>query len=424
MTNLTPLFFNPQKKLKNADEALANGFHYDALKIYRSVLKRTGDDPTVAPRAEEGRRKARRGLMERQLEEARGLWDDGRYVEAIECAENAVDLADDDGDRRRAGELLERIKAAGNQALRARPDVPGGGTACAAPLVTDEAPADVGEEDLFQLYLDTLPEERAETYRSFGEVFSHAYVLTQQGRGSEALEHYDTLPDDVRRHPLVRLLEGQALGLAGRDAAALETLAMHGLPEDLEPVRLELKAAALWKLGRRDEAEAAAREMVAAAPEDVRAAHILAQFQAAAGKAEEALATLAPWIHPTEVIPEIDRLAIWLQLQTGRQDDAVAILERTVKRYFHHSLSRSCGRQVNPSFGLQADVFPAPGSEDAAADLPRWAARTLLDLYLSRDEPDEDKVRELVESLIMYDPAGEIEYRDKLERYLTHPGPS
>ncbi|MBD3333880.1 MAG: hypothetical protein GF355_00005 [Candidatus Eisenbacteria bacterium] len=421
---MSPLFFNPDKKLKSADEALAKGFHYDALKIYRSVLKRAGDDPTVASRAEEGRRRARHGLMERQLEEAQGLWDDDRYMEAIECAENAVDLADDDGNRRRADDLLERIKEAGNEALRAPPADPGGGTTCAAPLVADDAPADVGEEDLFQLYLETLPEERAETYRSFGEDFSRAYILTQQGRGNEALEHYDALPDDVRRHPLVRLLEGQALGLAGRDEAVLEALDMRGLPEDLEPVRLELKAMALWKLNRRDEAEAAARDLVAAAPEDVRAAHILAQFQAAAGESAEALATLEPWIHPTEPVPEIDHLAIRLQLQTGRQDEAVKLLERTVERYFHNSLSRSCGRQVNPSFGLQADVFPAAGSSEDAADSPRWAARTLLELYLSRDEPDEGKVRELVESLIMYDPAGEIEYRDKLERYLTHPGRS
>jgi thioredoxin-like negative regulator of GroEL len=423
-------FFNAERTLKNSDKALAKGFFYDALKGYKAVLKKENDNKMILMQAEAGAQKAREGLMRKQLDEAQRLMGEGDLVEAAESCRNAIDLAGADLDKREAEQLLARLLPESDDSLDDDIGVetaPAGGAvispACGCrPEVReldDAAGLDIDKDELFELYLNAYPEERAGELRRLGTVFRDAFLLTQEGKGAEAAERFDAAPPEEAAHPLFRFHHAQALYACDRDDEALRLLEDLSLPADLQPVRAELRTVLFWRMQQVEEAEQEARRLAEMAPGDLGSSHLYAQILAAQGKYEQALDILLDWLDPGQVVPPVDMLAIQLYLKLGRVDEARELLERAADQYFHNSLSRKNQQQVNQSFGLGTRMFtPQEDEDDAENPFPLWAGRTLLNLYLRhREEPD--RVGGLVETLIMFDPGSEVEYRDRFDKYVN-----
>jgi tetratricopeptide (TPR) repeat protein len=415
-----PWLFNSEKKLKRADADLSDGLFYDAMRAYKDILKKEKNNAWVRAQAEAGLVKARQGLVGLQTEEAKRLLKDGDRMEALECCRNAIELAGSDLRATEAKSILSTIlpesSETADEALEEMVDLE-------APTEDEDGagatPPEIGKEDLFQLYLNSLPDEWAETLAGFGPAFRDGYLLVQQGRAEEGLERLAEAPDQV--HPLFRFHKAQALFTCGRDKEALEALADLDLPDDLMRIRAELRTVLFWRLGEGEKSEKEARWLHEAAPDDMSAAHLYAQVLASNQKYGEALGLLKPWIHPAQIIPALDQMVIQLCLKLDEIDDATVLLERAVTKYFHDSLSSGCGSQVGRSFGLGARAFPSVEKVEPVEPYPLWAARKLLDLYIEHGEAPE-KVEDLVETLIMYDPESELEYRERLNAYLDSGG--
>lgn len=421
-----PLFFNSQKKLREGEDDLARGLFYDALRAFQSVLKRERGDLMIRGRAETGVREAKRGLMRLQLEEARRLLENGKKVDAAECCRNAIELAGGGVEAKEARELLAQIV----------PDEWDGSPEDGVATPAEDGPApgdaddgaatgfdsdDIDPEDLFELHLSSLPEERAETLRGFGPEFRAAFLMSQQGRFTEALDAFARVPEDVAKHPLLRFEVAQAAHACGRHEDALKALEDIALPDELERARLEIRAVAFRALGVNDKAEAEALRLLAAAPDDESVAYLCARILTANGKNDAALDVLLPWIDPLRPRPAINQLAVTLFLRLGRTDDAVEILEREVKRYFHESLSMPHEARVSQVImGDTAQDLSPPGGPKDPIPFPLWAGRTLLALYLERDT-EHRKIAALVDTLSMYDPESEVQYRQRFEEWLDAP---
>jgi tetratricopeptide (TPR) repeat protein len=432
---MSPWLFNAEKKLKAADEDLARGLYYDAMRAYKQILKKEKNNTMVLGQADAGLRKARQGLMELQTAEAKKFLDEGDGVQAAECCRNAIDLA---GTDLRAKEA-EKILATLLQGSTEEEDVTSPDVSVRTEGIPEErvatsqeiedadreterqeervaSPTGIEKEDLFRLYLESLPEDRAEILANFGPEFRDGYVLTQQGKPEEALERYEEAPSLAARHPIFLFHKSQALYSCGRDKEALEILESLDLPEDLRRLRAELRTVLYWRLDEAEKSEAEARELHSMTPDDITTAHLYAQVLTSNGKHKEALDILIPWVDPVQVIPQIDRLVIQLCLELDLIDDAMDLLEKAVNRYFHDSLSMPAEGQLGRVFGAGPGVSPSVAPEPSES-FPLWAARKLLDLYIEHDVgPDE--VGKLVETLVMFDPESEVEYRDRLSRYL------
>ncbi|MBU1698663.1 MAG: tetratricopeptide repeat protein [Candidatus Eisenbacteria bacterium] len=423
-------FFNAERKIKSADAALAKGFFYEALKEYKAILKKETDNKMILMQAENGSKKAREGLIKAQLAEAERLLGENDPVEAAECCRNAVDLAGADLDSKEAKKMLARLMPGMDESLDSEIGVdtkPSGGAVlrpacgCRAEVceLDPSVPLDIDKDELFELYLNAYPEERAEELRHLGSVFRDAFLLTQEGKGAEASDRFAEASAEEAGRPMFRFHQAQALYSCGRDEEALKILEDLPLPEDLRPVRTELRTGLFWRLKQVENAENEARQLAAMAPDDLGSSHLYAQILAAQGKYQESLDILDEWLDPGQVVPPIDMLVIQLNLKLDRVDEARQLLERAVNQYFHNSLSRKNQSPVNESFGLGTRMFTPQEDEDNAENpFPLWAGRTLLNLYIKHQE-EPDRVNGLVETLIMFDPGAEVEYRDRFENYVN-----
>jgi hypothetical protein len=219
--------FNAEKKLKKANEHLAKGNYYDARMAFEEILMRDGVPSSFLDRARTGWRQARQALMEGQLEEAKRLIRAGETAAARESCIASLEQAGDDLDASEAKEILDRIDAGQTEAVRLLDGLDESAAAEQLPAeeaeTEEEASAD-GSDELFDVLLQSLSEEQAEAYRSFGNEFQTGYLLLQEGKAKQALEHFSTVPEHITSNPYFRLENGQALMFERRYDEAFNTL--------------------------------------------------------------------------------------------------------------------------------------------------------------------------------------------------------
>jgi tetratricopeptide (TPR) repeat protein len=387
--------FNAEKKLAKGQEQLAKGHYYEARLTFEEILVHDNVEAGIIGQAKDGRRKVRLALIDLQKGEADQYLRAGEIPQALDCWRAIVDLAGDELDSTEAKAML--AKYGGEKGPHAKILE---GLDAVAPVATLPA-EDEGEEEyfgddpeeIFEVYLQTLPDEQAEAYRALGGPFREGYLLIQQGNAAEALEHFASADGDALKSPYLHLESAQALLLSNQNERALQTIDSIEPPKEVRRRVAEMRAILLERLGRGEEAESEALR-VWEEGKDADAALLYAEILLDHQQFDRALDVLKPFVHPSRPQAEIDRLAAKAYAGLGRIEDVRNLLERAVETFF------------------QGPV----GIRDAPA-FPLWAARDLLDLYTAVGEAPE-KVRSLAQHLIRHDPdAGEV-YRGALSAYV------
>ncbi len=387
--------FNPEKRIAKGDEELAKGFYYDARMIYEDILRREGIPDAVRARAKEGWRKARAALIEAQIDEAKRQLAAGDEEEAAQSCRSAIEQADEDLDASEARAMLEKISGGSPEAQRAallKHLVESGAAEAVPPREVDGAePEEIvtggSDEEVFEVYMNAFPEEIADRYRAFGPEFRFAYVKLQEGKTDEALELLDSTPEGIRDDPLLRLERGQALLLADRNDEALQAIEGIALPKEIDARRSHMRVILLERLDRREEAEADVKRLWTADPVNPDVTVLYGEILIAAGKHQEALDLLRPFKREGRPQPELDNLIAQAYRGAGMVAEAQLLLERTVERYFQGGYA---------SGDMQR--------------FPIWAARQLLDIYVSTGQ-DPERTEALRNHLVKQDPGN-------AERYL------
>lgn len=385
--------FNAEKKLKKANEYLAKGIYYDARIAFEEILVRDNVQASITGQAREGWRMARRAMMEQQTSEAKRLVQAGEPAQALECCLAAVEQAGEDLDAGEAKQLLERLQEGETGAaklLAGLDDIP----------ALDDLPVEEGNEEqamavgpdaIFDVLMESLTAEQAETYRGFGPDFRKGFLELQEGNAEAALDAFARVSKEAQEHPFFRLEKAQALRYARKSADALVQLDGLELPDELNRKRLELKVVLLQDLERGEEAVKEARGIWEADKEDHEAAVLYAETLLENDHAQEALDVIMPF-HKGRPVPEIDTIVVRCYGRTGKIQEARDLLEGTVEGFFQ-----------------------SPGGLHAR--FPVWAARELLQLYVSVGE-DPERVRSLVQHMISHDAPSAEQYKQVLAKYV------
>lgn len=392
--------FNADKKLSRARKALAEGDFYEALKNFEEVEKRQDVEAGVrAEAASEGKRV--RGLMvDQRVLEARTLLSAGELEAARDRLETARDLAGSDLPR-------DAIEAGFAALERTSVDAAAAHEAAQSPLHNEDAPRlpeEPEEGDLFgsdfetefALLLDTLPPGLANVFREQSLDFRKAYIALAKGAPRTALRYLDHLVWDPLPDPAVAVERARAELMTGAARQALERL--EGLP-DLSMVEVRhdadvLKIEALRDLERYGEAVELAKALAPPEPgRDRGADSMLATTLLEAGRPDEALDRIEPWLRSAQPSDEVHVLAAHAMRLQGRGEEAIPQLEALIQG----SIQASLGSGKEPTFPVEP-------------------ARALLELYLELGSPDPRKVRVLALHLLDFDPNRGEQYRQVLVR--------
>jgi tetratricopeptide (TPR) repeat protein len=361
---------------------------------FEEILVREKVEQGILSQAKDGWRRARKGLIELQTAEGEHLLAGGDIRGAVDCWQAIIELAGDDLDAGKAGEMLARH--GGETKLQAKILE---GLDTVAPVANLPSEEEEDEEyfgddpdEIFEVYLQTLPEKQAEAYRALGASFREAYLLVQEGKAKEALERFASVDDATRQSPYFHLESAQAHLLANQDEHALIELDGIDPPEEIRRRVAEMRAILLDRLGRGEEAEEEAQR-VWAEGQDGDAAILYGEILLDRGKFDRVLEILKPFVHPSRPQPDVDRLVARAHAGVGQFEEMRGLLERAVESFFQ-----------------------GPGSMRDAPSFPIWAARDLLDFYVAAKEPPE-RVRSLAQHLIRHDPPSSERYKDILTAY-------
>lgn len=387
--------WNAEKKLAKGEEQLAKGLFYEARLTFEEIIVHEKVESSIASQAKGGWRKARAALIANQMSEAENLLRSGDTAQAADCWRAIIELAGNDLDCSEARDLLARH--GGKPSLRSQ--VLEGLDSVAAeerlPAEEEEEQEEYAAEDpdqIFEVYLQTLPEGQAEAYRALGEAFRDGYLLIQEGRAQEALDRFAAAGDQEARSPYFQLEVAQALLLAERNEEAVAGLeAVEGAPEIRRRVA-EMRAILHERLGRHDEAEAEAK-IVWEDGKSIDGAIFYAELLVDHGRFEPALEILKPMVHPARPQAEIDRLAARAHAGLGQTGETRSLLERLVESFFQGPI----GMRDAPPF-------------------PLLAARDLVELYMAGGE-SMDRIRSLIQHLIRHDPEHAGTYKARLAAY-------
>jgi hypothetical protein len=334
-------------------------------------------------------------MIDMQTEEAERHLRGGDIPAAIGCWQAVVELGGDDIDATAAREMLARHAGAStdHEKLLA-------GLDAIAPV--EEIPQEEGEAgeeyygddpgEIFEVYLQTLPEKQAEAYRTLGEPFRDGFLLIQEGKAREALERFAAAGEAQEVQPYFRLERAQALLLDEQSVEALRDLDAMEIPEEVRRRVAEMRTILLERLGRHEDAEAEAAR-IWEQDKDADAAILYGELLVDHSRFDRALEIVKPFVHPGRPQPDVDRLAARAYAGTGKTREARDLLERAVESYFQGPV----GMRDAPQF-------------------PLWAVRELLALYVAQKEEPE-KVRSLVQHLIRHDPASAESYKGILAEY-------
>ena len=384
--------FNAEKKLNKANDYLAKGIYYEAKVVFEEIITRDNVQASIVGKAREGWRQARRAMVDEQTAEAKRLIRGGEPTLALECCMAAAEQAGNDIDASEAQELLDKLQGgetAAAKLLGGLDDIPAAGLPVEE--VEDEDTMAVGAEALFDVLMESMPSQQAETYYSFGPEFRAGYLYLQEGKAKEALEAFERVPKEAADHPYFHLEKAQALMYDLRSKDALELLDTIELPPELDTRRLEMRIVLLQRLERTDEAVQEARRLYEASGDDQDVGVLYAEVLLDNGHAQEALDVIEPFREGPQK-PEVDTLVARCYVATGKVQEARDLLEGTVEGFFQ-----------NPG-GLHARF-------------PVWAARELLYFYIGVSE-DPQRVRSLVQHLISHDSSSAERYKAALKRYV------
>jgi tetratricopeptide (TPR) repeat protein len=390
--------FNAEKKLDKAGAQLQQGAFYEARAIFEEILGRQEVDPAIREQAKNGWRKARRGLIDGQREEAELRLQAGERDEALECLRTIMEIAGDDIDVSEIRAKLERIDPTltpSNPTERILSHLDDSVAQDELPPEEGEAVAGFGQspDDLFEVYLNAVPEPVADLYRAQGEAFRDVYLTLQDGDIEGALEGFAKLPSEQAADPIVRLEWGQALLLDGKHEEALGMLLDLPLPDALEHRRRLMAAQLLEQVGRKEEAFEGAQSLYRDFPADTEAAALYAEILILRERAEEALKIVKNLIEAGDPSPDLVNLAARAYIAAGKVEEGRDLLEQSLENFFQ-----------------------GPGWRGQTPRFPLGAARELLGLYIALDEEPEI-VRAMAQHLVTYDPDRADQYREALRRY-------
>jgi predicted Zn-dependent protease len=390
--------FNAEKKLAKASQHLDQGSFYEARLGFEEILGREGIEDAIRAQAKEGWRRARRGLIAGQEEEAARLLANGEREAAAEALRTILEIAGDDievPDVRRRLLELDPASAPRSAAEKILAGLDEAAPQEAIPPEEGEAVADFGEspDDLFEVYLNAYSEQVAERYRAQGPLFRDAFLALQGGDVTGALAAFEGLPADRAADPIVRIERAHALMLQGKAEEALALL--EGLSEqnELEYRRGMMAATLLDQVGRAEEALSESERLYGAHPTDVEAASLHAEILIHHGRADEALAIVKRLIMAGDPSPELVNLAARAYIAAGKIVEGRDLLEQSLEAFFQ-----------------------GPGWRGQTPRFPLSAARELFHLYIAVDENPE-LVRAMAQHLITYDPDHAERYKDALRLY-------
>lgn len=385
--------FNAEKKLAKGQEQLAKGLRYEARLTFEEILLRENVEQGILGQAKDGWRKSRMGLIAIQTAEAEHLLAEGDIRGAVDSWQAIVELAAEDLDAGTAREMLSRYAGGPTPGAKLLEGIDAVAPVSNLPLEEEEGEYFGDDpEEIFEVYLQTLPDGQAKAYRALGASFRDGYLLVQEGKAIEALERFATVDEAGRQNPYFHLESAQAHLLANQNEEALSEIdGIEPSPEIRRRVA-ETRAVLLERLGRGEEAEVEA-ERVWTEGQDGDAAILFGEILLDHGKFERVLEIVKPFVHPARPQPDVDRLAARAHAGLGQIGEMRNLLERAVESFFQGQ----GGHRDAPSF-------------------PVWAARDLLDLYVAVKEPPE-KVRSLVQHLIRHDTANAEGYKSTLAAY-------
>ena len=270
------------KALEKAHKLATQARWAEALSFYEEAAA----DPACAAEAGGGARTCREQLVAWNLEEAEAFGSACETERCLEHLELALELAageEDLADRARAAlarlgtpdpdpaELVEHTEP-----RRMFEPSCGGAAACVNcddPPAAEESPG----EELFEFYLDSLPEAERRLLEHLGVGFQRGFVALQQGELETArplLEEAAAAEPDL---PGPAYALGLLAAVAGDTAAALEPFRRAlALDPDLAPAAHH-QADLLCELERFGEAEALLDTWLGAHPEDAEARFLLAR---------------------------------------------------------------------------------------------------------------------------------------------------
>lgn len=390
--------FNAEKKLAKASAHLQQGAFYEARTAFEEILGREGVDPAIRAQAKDGWGKARLGLIDGQREEVERYLQAGERDEALQCLQTIIEIAEDDIDVSEVRAKLETIDPSLGPASSAERILSRLDDSVAQeelPPEEGEAVADFGQspEDLFEVYLNAVPESVANLYRDQGVAFRDAYLTLQDGDITGALDGFAKLPPERAADPIVRLEWGQALLLDGKSEEALAMLLDLHLPDALEHRRRLMAAQLLEQVGREEEALDEAQKLYHDFPADTEAAALYADILILRERADEALKIVKALIEAGDPSPDLVNLAARAYIAAGKVEEGRDLLEQSLENFFQ-----------------------GPGWRGQTPRFPLGAARELLGLYIALDE-DPEIVRAMAQHLVTYDPDRADQYREALLRY-------
>lgn len=393
--------FNADKKMNRGRKALADGDFYEALKNFEEVEKRDGIDAGIHAEAASEARRVRGIMIDQRLLEATNFLEAGEMEAARDRLETARDLAGTD--------LPRHAIEAGFAALeRTRVDTASLRDAAQSPLAVDDTPAlpeEPSEAELFGadleiefgMLMDTLPASLAEIFQAQPLDFRKAYVAMAKGAPRAALRHLELLNWNPPPHPAIGIERARAELMTGAARPALERL--EGMSEHLTLPELRhdadvLRIEALRDLERYAEAADLAATMAPEAPgRDAAADVLLATTLIEAGRPDDAMDRIEPWLRSAQPSDEAHVIAAQAMRLQGRGEEAIPQLEGLIQGRIHASL----GSGKEPAFPVE------PG-------------RVLLQLYMEHGSADPRKVRALALHLLDFDPTRGEQYRQVLVR--------
>jgi tetratricopeptide (TPR) repeat protein len=347
-------------------------------------------------------------MIAARLAEADALYEAGDLKGAADRCQTALDLAGEDIDASRIREKIRQIESpkrgvpassrledAVPSDLLPDPDLERRGgpdereeARAAAPPVSDAELFGEDPEELFEIHMNTLDPQVAESFRAAGPDFRLGYLALAHGAAGRALELFDRMSWDPLPATELVLEKARALMLAKRSGEGLELL--DRVPAETIPGRW-LRVELLRDLGRLDEAIEAGHELVRAFPQpNPPAESLLAWTLLEAGRPEEAFDLLEGWLDASEPYEEVLVPAAQAASALGRSEQATALLENLIQYRIQMSLMR--GREP---------------------DFPVEAGRRLLKLYVDSGK-DVETVRTLVMHLLDFDRERGEAYREML----------
>ncbi|HSH69831.1 MAG TPA: tetratricopeptide repeat protein [Deferrisomatales bacterium] len=324
------------KALEKAHKLATQARWAEALSFYEEAAA----DPTFAAEAGGGARACREQLVTWNLEEAEAFGSAGETQRCQEHLELALQLASGEEDlAEQARAALARLEAiapavaepAAEPRRMFEPSCGGAASCdrCDDPAAAEESPG----EELFEFYLDSLPEAERLLLEHLDVGFQRGFVALQQGELQTAqplLEEAAAKEPDLPG-PVYAL--GLLAAVAGDAAAALESFRRAlALDPDLAPAAHH-QADLLCELERFGEAEVLLDTWLAGHPEDLEAHFLLARCRDRAGNPSGALEALTAAEKRTEAFdPRLSLTRASILSRQGDVEGALAAYQQTAAR--------------------------------------------------------------------------------------------